>query len=283
MVAMSVTNVRWLPSSSRMTRESPVLETTTPETVLSPVVCAAAVPAKASIATASAARTRLMVFLPCSCGSAVGSARPMELQLRCHGGDHGTVLAASQRGRDGGTAEWDFRHVVAARRSRCCSPSSLRRRARRCTTSSMRIAFYTCAEGLRPCLTRLGNQPIPFRSVAVGDRTLLGRWLYIEDLGGWVLASDTGAALAKNGLDVFIGEARDGAPRPPPGGSALERDGLRGRGSGDLERSHRAREGVVGQRIEDLVAPHPASARHVDTVAEVTSWPEAEPAAMLHR
>ncbi len=77
-----------------------------------------------------------------------------------------------------------------------------------CSTSSMRITFYTCAEGLRPCLSHLGNQPIPFRSVAVGDRDLLGRWLYIEDLVGWVLASDTGGALGKNAIDVFIGEAR---------------------------------------------------------------------------
>lgn len=41
-------------------------------------------------------------------------------------------------------------------------------------------------------LTALGNQPLPFRTVAVGDASLLGRWIYFEDLGGWVLASDTG-------------------------------------------------------------------------------------------
>lgn len=41
-------------------------------------------------------------------------------------------------------------------------------------------------------LTALGNQPLPFRTVAVGDPDLLGKWIYFEDLGGWVLASDTG-------------------------------------------------------------------------------------------
>ena len=39
-------------------------------------------------------------------------------------------------------------------------------------------------------------------------RSLLGRWLYVEDLGGWVLAADTGVALKKNSIDVFIGEGR---------------------------------------------------------------------------
>jgi 3D (Asp-Asp-Asp) domain-containing protein len=77
-----------------------------------------------------------------------------------------------------------------------------------CVTRSMRITFYTCAESLPQCLTKSGNQPIPFRTVAVGDRRLLGQWLYIEDLGGWVHASDTGAALKPNAIDVFIGEAR---------------------------------------------------------------------------
>jgi len=42
----------------------------------------------------------------------------------------------------------------------------------------------------------------------VGDRALLGRWLYVEDLGGWVHASDTGHRLGRNALDVFIGEER---------------------------------------------------------------------------
>lgn len=77
-----------------------------------------------------------------------------------------------------------------------------------CVTRSMRITFYTCAEGSLHCLTKRGNQPIPFHTVAVGDRQLLGRWLYIEDLGGWVHASDTGAALMPNSIDVFIGDAR---------------------------------------------------------------------------
>ena len=49
---------------------------------------------------------------------------------------------------------------------------------------------------------------MPFRTVAVGDRALLGRWLYIEDLGGWVHASDTGAGLKRDWLDVFIGDVR---------------------------------------------------------------------------
>jgi 3D (Asp-Asp-Asp) domain-containing protein len=72
----------------------------------------------------------------------------------------------------------------------------------------MRITFYTCAEGSPHCLTKRGNQPIPFRTVAVGDLRLLGRWLYIEDLGGWVHASDTGSELKHDWVDVFIGEAR---------------------------------------------------------------------------
>ncbi len=77
-----------------------------------------------------------------------------------------------------------------------------------CESRTMRVSFYTCAEGSARCLTRQGHQPIPFRTVAVGDRDLLGRWLYIEDLGGWVHASDTGAALKRNWIDVFIGEGR---------------------------------------------------------------------------
>jgi len=76
-----------------------------------------------------------------------------------------------------------------------------------CVTRPMRITFYTCAEGSRDCLTKQGNHPMPFRTVAVGDPRLLGRWLYIEDLGGWVLASDSGAALQPNSVDVFIGDA----------------------------------------------------------------------------
>ncbi len=77
-----------------------------------------------------------------------------------------------------------------------------------CTSRNMRITFYTCGEGFSHCLTKQGHQPIPFRTVAVGDRDLLGRWLYIEDLGGWVLAADTGAKLRRNSIDVFIGESR---------------------------------------------------------------------------
>ena len=77
-----------------------------------------------------------------------------------------------------------------------------------CVTRSMRITFYTCAEGTSQCLTKQGNQPMPFRTVAVGDRRLLGQWLYIEDLGGWVHASDTGRALKPNTIDVFIGDSR---------------------------------------------------------------------------
>lgn len=77
-----------------------------------------------------------------------------------------------------------------------------------CESRSMRVTFYTCAEGFSHCLTKQGHQPIPFRTVAVGDRSLLGRWLYVEDLGGWVLAADTGGALKKNSIDVFMGEGR---------------------------------------------------------------------------
>jgi hypothetical protein len=49
----------------------------------------------------------------------------------------------------------------------------------------------------------------------VGDKSLLGRWLYFEDLGGWVLAADTGVVctqrakkkgcVAENQVDIFIG------------------------------------------------------------------------------
>jgi 3D (Asp-Asp-Asp) domain-containing protein len=77
-----------------------------------------------------------------------------------------------------------------------------------CEARVMRVSFYTCGEGSGHCLTRRGNAPIPFRTVAVGDRALLGKWLYIEDLGGWVHASDTGRALRAGWIDVFVGEAR---------------------------------------------------------------------------
>ncbi len=79
---------------------------------------------------------------------------------------------------------------------------------RACVPRTMRVSFYTCAEGFSHCLTKRGHQPIPFRTIAVGDRALLGRWLYIEDLGGWVHASDTGKSLRRDWIDVYIGEAR---------------------------------------------------------------------------
>jgi 3D (Asp-Asp-Asp) domain-containing protein len=77
-----------------------------------------------------------------------------------------------------------------------------------CPSRTMRVSFYTCAEGFAHCLTKRGHQPIPFRTVAVGDRALLGRWLYVQDLGGWVHASDTGASLRRDWIDVYIGESR---------------------------------------------------------------------------
>lgn len=66
--------------------------------------------------------------------------------------------------------------------------------------------------------TATGHAPVPFRTVATGDPTLLGKWIFLEDLHGWVYASDTGApctkrakkrfgCVAKNQLDVFIGGA----------------------------------------------------------------------------
>jgi 3D (Asp-Asp-Asp) domain-containing protein len=77
-----------------------------------------------------------------------------------------------------------------------------------CEPRVMRVTFYTCGEGSSRCLTRRGNNPIPFRTVAVGDRALLGSWIYVEDLGGWVHASDTGQGLKPGWMDVFVGEAR---------------------------------------------------------------------------
>ena len=88
------------------------------------------------------------------------------------------------------------------------APATGAAEAAECESRSMRVTFYTCAEGFSHCLTKQGHQPIPFRTVAVGDRSLLGRWLYVEDLGGWVLAADTGAALKKDSIDVFVGEGR---------------------------------------------------------------------------
>jgi 3D (Asp-Asp-Asp) domain-containing protein len=77
-----------------------------------------------------------------------------------------------------------------------------------CEPRIMRVTFYTCGEGFPQCLTKRGNLPLPFRTVAVGDRSLLGRWLYVADLGGWVHATDTGVALKRDSIDVFIGESR---------------------------------------------------------------------------
>jgi hypothetical protein len=67
-------------------------------------------------------------------------------------------------------------------------------------------------------LTSLGNAPIAFRTVAVGDPALLGRWLWFDDLGGWVYASDTGTGCSAKSakrigcvsvdqIDVFVGGA----------------------------------------------------------------------------
>lgn len=58
--------------------------------------------------------------------------------------------------------------------------------------------------------------PIPFRTVATGDPLLLGRWIWFDDLGGWVYASDTGTdcrskaakklgCVAADQVDVFVG------------------------------------------------------------------------------
>ena len=77
-----------------------------------------------------------------------------------------------------------------------------------CAPRTMRVTFYTCAEGTPPCLTKRGHMPLAFRTVAVGDRKLLGRWLWLEDLGGWVHATDTGGGLKRDSIDVFIGEGR---------------------------------------------------------------------------
>lgn len=67
---------------------------------------------------------------------------------------------------------------------------------------TFKVTFYCscpkCTGKYSPTFGGLGNTatghaPIPFRTVAVGDPALLGKWIYFEDLGGWVLASDTGA------------------------------------------------------------------------------------------
>src|SRR5262245_56073692 len=41
--------------------------------------------------------------------------------------------------------------------------------------------------------TAMGHAPVQNGTGAVGDPGLLGRWIYFEDLGGFVFASDTGA------------------------------------------------------------------------------------------
>lgn len=68
--------------------------------------------------------------------------------------------------------------------------------------------------------TALGHSPLAFRTVAVGDRSLLGKWIFFEDLGTWAYAADTGAScvrprkqrnkrdlgcVAANQVDIFIG------------------------------------------------------------------------------
>jgi hypothetical protein len=70
-------------------------------------------------------------------------------------------------------------------------------------------------------LTARGNQPLPFRTVAVGDPALLGKWIYFEDLGGWTLASDTGAkCLSISGLNVITNMLRIRKPTKKPAAGA---------------------------------------------------------------
>jgi hypothetical protein len=45
-------------------------------------------------------------------------------------------------------------------------------------------------------LTAMGNAPIQFRTGATGDPSLLGKWVYFEDLGDWVHLTDTGVKCA---------------------------------------------------------------------------------------
>jgi hypothetical protein len=79
-----------------------------------------------------------------------------------------------------------------------------------CRERRMRVTFYTCARGDTLCLTRLGSRAVPLRTVAVGDPALLGRWLYVPRLGGLVRADDTGPALGRASLDVFVGDYAKG-------------------------------------------------------------------------
>lgn len=65
--------------------------------------------------------------------------------------------------------------------------------------------------------TVLGHTPLPFRTAASGDPTLLGKWVFLPDLGSEVFVSDTGAPCRKRGkkkapacvavdqLDIFVG------------------------------------------------------------------------------
>lgn len=67
--------------------------------------------------------------------------------------------------------------------------------------------------------TSLGNAPVAYRTVAVGDPALLGKWIYFPDLGNWALAADTGVVcpsrprkgqrkvgcVAQDQVDVFVG------------------------------------------------------------------------------
>jgi hypothetical protein len=41
--------------------------------------------------------------------------------------------------------------------------------------------------------TASGHSPVAFRTAAVGDPGLRGKWIFFEDLGAPILASDTGA------------------------------------------------------------------------------------------
>jgi hypothetical protein len=83
-----------------------------------------------------------------------------------------------------------------------------------CTSREMRVTFYRLAEGTKSMLTKMGHEPVAFQTAAVSDRRLLGRWLYVEEFGGWVYASDTGrpCRVGKPGpcrredtIDIFVG------------------------------------------------------------------------------
>jgi hypothetical protein len=85
-----------------------------------------------------------------------------------------------------------------------------------CALREMRVTFYTLAEGTQSKLTKMGHQPLAFRTAAVGDRRLLGHWLYVEDPGGWIYASDTGRrcsplkpgpCFGESSIDISIGDS----------------------------------------------------------------------------